>query len=87
MSTLERLQRIFVDQLGIDESDVTPAAVLGTDHNVEAADRIDVDSLDIVELVMAIEEEFDVEIPDAEADKFKTVGDIIKFLEPPFAEE
>ena len=69
----EKVKEIIVDQLDVDEKDVTEAA------NIQ--DDLGADSLDIVDLVMSFEEEFDIEIPDEEVEKIKTVGDIVKFIE------
>ncbi|MBW1659453.1 MAG: acyl carrier protein [Deltaproteobacteria bacterium] len=72
MSVEERVKEIIVDQLGVDESEVTPDA--------KFIDDLGADSLDIVELVMALEEEYDIEISDEEAEKIQTVGDAIEFI-------
>jgi acyl carrier protein len=68
-SNLERITDIITDQLGLDPSDVTPEAKIIED--------LGADSLDAVELVMAVEEEFDIEISDEEAKDLKTVKDIL----------
>lgn len=68
----ERLVKIIADQLGIDAAEVTPESSL--------IDDLGADSLDIVELVMAIEEEFSLEIPDEDAEGMRTVGDILAYL-------
>ena len=72
MSVEEKVKEIIVDQLGVDESEVTPDA--------KFIDDLGADSLDIVELVMALEEEYDIEISDEEAEKIQTVGDAIEFI-------
>ena len=72
-TTFEKLQTIVSNQLGIDKSQV----VLSADFTKE----LGADSLDVVELVMAFEEEFGSEISDSEAEKILTVGDAIKFIE------
>ena len=72
MSIEERVKEIIVDQLGVDASEVTPEA--------KFIDDLGADSLDIVELVMALEEEYDIEISDEEAEKIQTVGDAIEFI-------
>lgn len=73
MATLEdRLKGIIVDQLGVEAEKVTA--------NASFINDLGADSLDIVELVMAMEEEFDLEIPDEDAEKIKTVGDAISYL-------
>ena len=73
MATLEdRLKGIIVDQLGVEAEKVT--------LNASFINDLGADSLDIVELVMAMEEEFDIEIPDEDAEKIKTVGDAVIYL-------
>lgn len=69
----EKIKEIIVDQLDVDEEKVTEAANI--------ADDLGADSLDIVDLVMSLEEEFDLEIPDDQVEKIKTVGDIVKYIE------
>ena len=73
MSVEEKVKSIIVEQLGVDANEVTPEASF--------VDDLGADSLDTVELVMAFEEEFNVEIPDDAAETIVTVGDAIKFLE------
>ena len=74
MSTVaEKVKKIVVDQLAVSEDQVTEDARFIEDLNA--------DSLDIVELIIALEEEFSAEIPDEEAEKLKTVGDAIKYIE------
>ena len=68
----ERVRKIIIEQLGAEESDVTPEASF--------ADDLGADSLDTVELVMALEEEFGVEIPDEEAEKILTVQQAIDYI-------
>lgn len=70
---LDRMAEILVDQLGIDEDEVTMEANFIEDLNA--------DSLDIVELVMNLEQEFDLMIPDEEAENIRTVGDAVKFIQ------
>ena len=72
MESIDRVKKIIVDQLGIEESKIT--------ENSSFIDDLGADSLDIVELIMAFEEEFDIEIPDEDAEKMKTVGDAVKYL-------
>ena len=69
---MDRIKKIIVDRLGVDESKIT--------ENSSFVGDLGLDSLDIVELIMAFEEEFDIEIPDKDAEKMKTVGDAIKYL-------
>jgi acyl carrier protein len=72
-SVADRVKEIIVDQLGVNPEQVVPEAKFIED--------LGADSLDTVELVMALEEEFGAEIPDEEAEKLKTVGDAIKYVE------
>ena len=69
----DRVKKIVVEHLGVEEDKVAPDASF--------IDDLGADSLDIVELVMAFEEEFGVEIPDDAAEKINTVGDAIKYIE------
>lgn len=68
----EKVKKIIVEQLGVAETSVTMEASF--------IDDLGADSLDIVELVMALEEEFDIEIPDADAEKVVTVGDVVDYI-------
>lgn len=68
----EKVKKIIVEQLGAAETSVTMEASF--------IDDLGADSLDIVELVMALEEEFDIEIPDADAEKVTTVGDVVEYI-------
>ena len=68
----EKVKNIIVDQLGVAETSVTMEA--------NFIDDLGADSLDIVELVMALEEEFDMEIPDSDAEKVVTVGDVVEYI-------
>ena len=72
-SIQDDVKSIIVEQLGVDEAEVTPTASF--------VDDLGADSLDTVELVMAFEEKFGIEIPDEEAEKLQTVGDVIKYVE------
>ena len=72
-STEQRVKDIIVEQLGVGADQVTPDAKFIED--------LGADSLDTVELVMALEEEFGHEIPDEEAEKLQSVGDVIKYIE------
>ena len=69
---LEKVKGIIVEQLGVADTAVTMEASF--------IDDLGADSLDIVELVMALEEEFDIEIPDADAEKVVTVGDVVDYI-------
>jgi len=74
MSTIaERVKKIVVDQLSVPEDQVT--------EDVRFIEDLNADSLDLVELIMALEEEFGADIPDEEAEKLKTVGDAVKYIE------
>ena len=73
MESMDRIKKIIVDQLGVDGSKIT--------ENSSFVDDLGADSLEIVELIMVFEEEFDLEIPDKEVEKMKTVGDVIKYLD------
>lgn len=72
MSVEERVKEIIVEQLGVDAAQVTERAKFVED--------LGADSLDTVELVMALEEEFSIEIPDEDADKIGTVGDAVQYI-------
>lgn len=72
-SILERVRGIIVDKLGVEAKEVTPEASFAND--------LGADSLDTVELIMELEKEFNITIPDQEAQKISTVGDVIKYLE------
>jgi len=72
-SVFDRVKGIVVDQLGVAEEGVTAEASF--------VDDLGADSLDVVELVMALEEEFGVEIPDEDAEKIVTVGEAVKYIE------
>ncbi len=69
----EKVKKIIIDQLGVDEAEVTPEA--------KFIDDLGADSLDTVELVMALEEEFGIEIPDEDAEKIATVQDAINYIQ------
>jgi acyl carrier protein len=70
---MEKVKQIISEQLGVEESEVTPSASF--------IDDLGADSLDTVELVMALEEAFDIEIPDEDAEKIRTVQDAIDYIE------
>ncbi|MCS7281240.1 MAG: acyl carrier protein [Desulfobacterota bacterium] len=73
MTVAERVKKIIVEQLGVSEAEVTPEA--------KFIDDLGADSLDIVELIMAFEDEYGIEIPDEDAEKIETVGDAIRYIE------
>ena len=68
----EKVKQIIVEQLGVDEGEVAPSASF--------VDDLGADSLDTVELVMAFEEAFDIEIPDEDAEKIRTVSDAVDYI-------
>ena len=68
-----KVKQIIIDELGVDENEVTP--------NARFIDDLGADSLDIVELVMAMEEEFDIEIPDEDAEKIQSVRDAYNYID------
>ena len=68
---LEKVKVIINEQLGVSEEELTPQT---------SFEDLNADSLDIVELIMALEEEFELEIPDEEAEKIRTVGEIIEYI-------
>lgn len=67
-----RVKKIIADQLGLDENTITMDSLF--------VDDLGADSLDVVELIMALEEEFDVEIPDEDAEKATKVGDVVEYI-------
>ncbi len=69
----DRIKNIIVEQLSVDES------MISMDTNMMK--DLEADSLDAVEIIMAIEEDFDIEIPDEEAEKFQLVGDLVRYVE------
>ena len=73
MNTFDKVKAIVVEQLGVDEAEVTIDST--------CIDDLGADSLDIVELIMAFEEEFNVEIPDDVAEKIKTVKDTVEYID------
>ena len=73
MNTFDKVKAIVVEQLGVDEAEVTIDSTF--------IDDLGADSLDIVELIMALEEEFNVEIPDDVAEKIKTVKDTVEYID------
>ncbi len=72
-TTFDKVKKIIVEQLGVDEAEVTMDASI--------TDDLGADSLDQVELVMAFETEFNIDIPDEEAEKIKTVGDAVRKID------
>ncbi len=77
MDVEAKVKEIIVEQLGVDEDQVA--------HEASFIDDLGADSLDTVELVMAFEEKFDIEIPDEDAEKMRTVGDAINYLKEKLA--
>ena len=73
MSTFDKVKDIIVDKLGAEEGKITKTASF--------MDDLGADSLDTVELIMEMEEEFGIEIPDEEAEKLATVGDAVKYID------
>jgi len=71
--SFEKIRSIIVEQLSVEESAVTMDTHLMKD--------LEADSLDAVEIIMAIEDEFDIEVPDEDAEKFQNIGDIVKYVE------
>ena len=69
---LEKMKEIIAEQLNVDPEEITEATSF--------KDDLGADSLDIVELIMALEEEFDIEIPDADAEKVVSVGDVVDYI-------
>jgi len=69
----EKVKKLIVEQLGVEEDDITMESSF--------IDDLGADSLDIVELIMALEEEFSLEIPDNEAEKITTVGDAVEYIQ------
>jgi acyl carrier protein len=72
-SVFDRVRKVIVEQLGVDEEEVTPQASF--------TDDLGADSLDNVELVMALEQEFNLEIPDDDAEKIATVNDAVSYIQ------
>ena len=73
MATFDRVKKVVVEQLDVAEDEVTPQASF--------VDDLGADSLDVVELVMGLEEEFDVEIPDEDAEKITTVQEAVNYID------
>lgn len=73
MAIIDKVKALIVEQLGVEEDDVKMESSF--------VDDLGADSLDIVELVMALEEEFELEIPDEDAEKIRTVGEAVKYIQ------
>lgn len=73
MAIAEKVKKMIIEQLGVSEAEVVPEA--------KFIDDLGADSLDIVELIMALEDEYGIEIPDEDAEKMETVGDAIRYIE------
>ncbi len=73
MAIVDKVKALIVEQLGVEEDDVKMESSF--------VDDLGADSLDIVELVMALEEEFELEIPDEDAEKIRTVGEAVKYIQ------
>lgn len=73
MSIIDKVKSIIIEQLGVEPDEVKMESSF--------VDDLGADSLDIVELVMALEEEFDLEIPDEDAEKIRTVGEAVKYIQ------
>jgi acyl carrier protein len=73
MNTFERVKKVLIEQLDVSEEEVVPAASI--------VDDLKADSLDVVEIIMGLEEEFDIEIPDEDAEKIMTVQQIMDYVE------
>ncbi len=71
MDIYEKVKAIVVDQLGVEEDEITPTTTF---------QALDADSLDIVELIMALEEEFNIDIADEEVENIQTIDDIVKYI-------
>lgn len=76
---LEKITQILVEQLGVDESEVTPES--------NFIDDLGADSLDVFQIVIAIEEQFDIEISDQEAENIRTVGEAMKYIKSKMGQE
>lgn len=74
----DTVKKIILEQFDVDEDDIT--------YETSLAEDLDADSLELVELLLAFEDEFDVKIPDEEAESLKTVGDIVRYIEEKSAE-
>lgn len=79
MDILEKVKKIVADQLGVDKEKITPDSSF--------TDDLGADSLDLVELIMALEEEFGMSISDEEAQKIRTVGEAVDYISANYSEE
>ncbi len=79
MEILEKVKKIVADQLGVDEEKITPQSSF--------TDDLGADSLDLVELIMALEEEFGISISDEEAQKIRTIGEAVDYISANYSEE
>ncbi len=70
---LEKVKKILAEQFDVEEEKITPDTLISND--------LGADSLDVVDLIMSIEDEFEVEVPDEEAENIKTVEDLVKYIE------
>ncbi len=73
MSVFDKVKEVIIDELGVEEHKIV------TEANV--IEDLDADSLSVMEIVMALEEEYDIEVPEDEIMKLKTVGDVVKYVE------
>ncbi len=73
----DKIKEIIIEQLGVEEESITNSTHLMKD--------LEADSLDAVEIIMAIEDEFDIEVPDEDAERFQIIGDIVKYVEEKIA--
>lgn len=73
MTTFEQVKEVIVNELGADEAEVTEATSFKED--------LDADSLDLFEMIMALEEQYDIEIPSEELENLNTVGDVVNYIE------
>ena len=73
MDTFERIRELLAEQLELDANDIT------MDSNI--MDDFDADSLDVVDMIMALEDEYSIEVPDEDVENFRTVGDVVRYVE------
>ena len=79
MAVFERVRNVIAEELNVSEDQITPDATF--------ADDLGADSLDVVELVMRLEDEFDISIPDEDAEKIRTVADAVEYIEAKSAQQ